>query len=71
MTPLTKWINGRIALIGDAAQRVGPILGCATSVILEGVDALGHFFETRERLPQGPGTLSKYTTTPCESASKI
>lgn len=40
LSPLKQWINGRIVLIGDAAQLVGPILGCSTSVILEGVDVL-------------------------------
>lgn len=38
--PLTKWSKGRVVLIGEAAQLVEPILGCATSIILEGTDEL-------------------------------
>lgn len=48
MLPLQKWAKGRAVLIGDAAQLVGAGLGCATSIILEGIDILLSSLE-RER----------------------
>lgn len=40
LIPLSKWSTGRIVLIGDAAHLTGAILGCQTSVILQGTDTL-------------------------------
>ncbi len=40
LQPLNRWSKNRIVLISDAAHLVGSILGCATSVSLEGVEML-------------------------------
>jgi FAD-dependent urate hydroxylase len=40
LQPLSNWSRGRVVLIGEAAHCTGPILGCATSIIFEGVDIL-------------------------------
>lgn len=40
LDPLERLYKGRLALVGEAAHLCGSIMGCATSMILEGVNLL-------------------------------
>ncbi|WP_029058766.1 FAD-dependent monooxygenase [Stappia stellulata] len=57
MDPGTSWVNGRFALLGDAAHAMLPFAAQGAGMSIEDADALARAIDTTDRLPDA---LSRY-----------